>query len=299
MTRPTRIGIQLPEVERVVRWPEYRAMALAAEAAGFDSVWLGDHLLYRGDGVEERGQWEAWTLLAGLAAVTKRVNLGPLVSCVGFHNPGVLAKMACTVDELSGGRLIFGLGAGWNGPDFTAFGLPYDHRVARFEESFSIMQPLLNGERVTYDGIYHQADDLVMLPPPAHRIPLMIGSNGDRMLSIALPYVSAWNTWYDDYGNTVKGFGTLNERISDAARAAGRAPEEIERSVCMFLALAGGTNTRIYDKDFEPISGSMADVAAHISALADAGADEVIVVVDPITEDSIRSLGEAIDILTN
>ena len=107
-----RIGIQLPEVEREVRWPEYLAMARAAEAAGFDSIWLGDHLLYRGDGRPERGPWEAWTLLAALAAATERVRLGPLVACAGFHPPGLIAKMAATIDEVSGGRFVLGLGRG-------------------------------------------------------------------------------------------------------------------------------------------------------------------------------------------
>src|SRR5688572_20380981 len=121
MVRPLRIGVQLPEVEREVRWPEYAAMAVAAEQVGFDSIWMGDHLLYRGDGRPERGPWEAWTLLAGLAAVTDRIHLGPLVACLGFHRPTVLAKMAATVDEVSGGRLILGVGAGWNEAEFRAF----------------------------------------------------------------------------------------------------------------------------------------------------------------------------------
>src|SRR3954471_16759900 len=112
--RPLRVGIQLPEVEREVRWPEYVAMARAAEEAGFDSIWVGDHLLYRGDERPERGPWEAWALLAGLAAVTSRVRLGPLVACTAFSSPGVLAKRAATVDEISGGRLVMGIGAGWN-----------------------------------------------------------------------------------------------------------------------------------------------------------------------------------------
>ena len=147
-----RIGIQLPEVEREVRWPEYVAMARAAEAGGFDSIWVGDHLLYRGDGRPERGPWEAWTLLAALAAVTERVRLGPLVACAGFHPPALLAKMAATIDEVSGGRFVLGLGAGWNRTEFDAFGIPYDHRSARFEEAFAIVRGLLAGERVTLDG---------------------------------------------------------------------------------------------------------------------------------------------------
>lgn len=297
MSQRPRIGIQLPEVERVVRWPEYRAMAMAAEAVGFDSIWVGDHLLYRDDGREERGQWEAWTLLAGLATVTERVSLGPLVACIGFHNPGVLAKMASTVHELSQGRLIFGLGAGWNTPDFTAFGLPYDHRVARFEESFDIIRGLLDGSRVTVDGQYQRADDLVLLPQPTSPIHLMVGSNGDRMLSITLPFVDVWNTWYDDYGNTPEGFAALNARITQAATTAGRDPADIQRSACMFVTLGDGSNTRSYDKPVQPVRGTMIDIAAHIRSLADAGADEVIMVVDPITEDSIHSLGEALDVL--
>jgi len=122
-----RLGVQLPEVERRVSWTEYLAMARAAEEVGFDSIWVGDHLIYRGDERRERGTWEAWTLLAALAAVTERVTLGPLVACAAFHPPALLAKMASTIAEVSGGRLRLGLGAGWNEIEFRAFGLPFDH----------------------------------------------------------------------------------------------------------------------------------------------------------------------------
>ena len=110
MARPLRVGVQLPEVERVVDWPQYAALARAAEEAGFDSIWLGDHMLYRDDGAPERGPWDAWTTLAALAAVTRRARLGPLVACTAFHPPGVLARMAAAVNEVSDGRLVFGLG---------------------------------------------------------------------------------------------------------------------------------------------------------------------------------------------
>ena len=211
-----RLGIQLPEVEREVRWPEYLALARAAEAAGFDSIWVGDHLLYRRP---ERGPWEAWTLLAALAAATERVRLGPLVACAGFHPPGLIAKMAATIDEVSGGRFELGLGAGWSQDEFAAFGIPYDHRVSRFEESFAIVRGLLAGERVTLEGRFWQARDAVLLPPPGRRTPLMIGSNGPRVLRIALPHVDTWNTWYTDFGNTAEGFAELNGRVSAALRA--------------------------------------------------------------------------------
>src|SRR3954447_541539 len=135
--RPLAVGVQLPEVERDVRWPEYLRMARAAETAGFDSIWLGDHPLYRGGGEPERGAGEAWTMLAALAAATERVTLGPLVACAAFHPPGLIAKMAATIGEVSGGRFVLGLGAGWNEAEFRAFGLPYDRRVSRFEEAFT------------------------------------------------------------------------------------------------------------------------------------------------------------------
>ena len=183
------VGVQLPEVERDVRWPEYVAMAQAAEEVGFESIWLGDHLLYRGDGREERGPWEAWTMLAGLATVTERVRLGPLVACASFHPPGLIAKMAATVDEISGGRFVLGLGAGSVEIEHSIFGLPVERRVSRFAESFEIVRRLLAGERVTFEGRYWSVDDAVLLPEPARRVPLMAGSIGPRMLGLTLPHV--------------------------------------------------------------------------------------------------------------
>jgi len=295
--RPLRVGVQLPEVEREVRWPEYRAMACAAEDAGFDSIWVGDHLLYRGnDGAPERGPWEAWTLLAGLAAATRRVELGPLVACAGFHPPGLVAKMAATIDELSGGRFVLGLGAGWNRDEFRAFGLPFDHRVSRFEESFAIVRGLLAGERVTVRGRFWQADDAVLLPRPARRPPLLIGSMGPRVLAITLPHVDAWNTWYSWYGNTPAGFAAQNAEVSEAARRAGREPAQIARTACVFVLLDRASGERT-SGDSPPVEGSMERIAAHLRDLAEAGADEAIVVVSPITEGSIRALGEALALL--
>jgi probable F420-dependent oxidoreductase len=292
-----RIGIQLPEVERQVSWLEQLAMARAAEAAGFDSIWVGDHLLYRGDGRPERGPWEAWTLLAALAAATDRVELGPLVACAGFHPPGLVAKMAATVAEISGGRFVLALGAGWNEPEFRAFGLPFDHRVSRFEESFAIIRRLLAGERVTLEGRYWQADDAVLMPPPAKRPRLMVGSNGPRMLAMTLPHVDAWNTWYEDYGNTPEGFARLNDRVSDAAREAGREPGEIQRSACVLVVLDRSVRERPITPDAPPVEGSPERIAATLRELTDAGADEAILVVSPISERSIRELAGVVAML--
>ena len=279
-----KVGIQLPEVERDVRREELAAMAQAAEECGFDSLWVGDHLLYR---EPDRGPWDCWATLAWLAGITRRVELGPLVACTAFHPPGVLARQAAAVDELSGGRLVLGLGAGWNQAEFTAFGLPFDHHVSRFEEAFEIVRRLLAGERVTFAGRFHQVEDAVLLPSPARRPKLMIGANAPRMLSIALPHVDSWNTWFTRYGNTVEGFAAHSAEIDVVAEHVGRDPASIERSACVFVAL-DGAGSRQNDESMPAVRGD--DVAAHLGALADAGADEVILVLDPITEASIRSL---------
>ena len=293
MRAACRIGIQLPEVERDVRWPEYAAIARAAEHAGFDSIWVGDHHLYREDGRPERAPWEAWAMLAALAAITERVRLGPLVACLNFAGPGLLARAAATVDEQSGGRLVLGMGSGWNRTEFDAFGIPFDHRVARFAESFEILRRLLDGERVTFSGRWHRVDDAVVLPAPTRRPTMMIGSNGPRMLATTLPHVDAWNTWFDDYGNTPAGFAALNERIDDACREAGREPATLERSVCVLVRLEGGGGERPAGPDLPPVEAAGAAVA--VRALTDAGADEVIFVCDPITEASVRELASALE----
>ncbi len=281
--------MQLPEVEREVRWPELAAMALAAEECGFDSLWVGDHLLYRGGGRRERGPWDCWTTLAALAAVTERVALGPLVACTAFHPPGILARQAAAVSELSGGRLVAALGAGWNEVEFRAFGLPFDHHVSRFEEAFTIIRQLLAGERVTFAGRWHSVDEAVLLPPLAGRPKLMVGANAPRMLAITLPHVDAWNTWFTPYGNTAEGFAQHNAELSATAEQAGRDPATLERSACV-LVEAGPAAER--PRDVEAIPARR--LAAHLQALAAAGADEAILVLDPITQESIRAVASVL-----
>jgi alkanesulfonate monooxygenase SsuD/methylene tetrahydromethanopterin reductase-like flavin-dependent oxidoreductase (luciferase family) len=285
-----RIGIQLPEVEREVRWPEVAAIARAAEDSGFDSIWVGDHLLYRGGGRPERGPWDAWTQLAALAALTTRVRIGPLVAATAFHPPGVIARMAASIDEISGGRFTLGLGAGWNETEFRAFGFPFDKTVSRFAESFEIIRGLLAGGRVTYNGEFHSVDDALLLPPPRRRLPLMLGSNGARMLGIALPHVDAWNTWYSSYGNTPDGFANLRSDIDAACVRASRDPGELVHSACVLVRVADGVGARPHDAP--PVAAK--DLVAHLRLLAEAGADEAILVLDPINERSTRQVANAI-----
>ncbi|MGZ5338233.1 MAG: LLM class flavin-dependent oxidoreductase [Thermoleophilaceae bacterium] len=289
-----RVGIQLPEVEREVRWPEYLATARAAEECGFASIWVPDHLLYRADGRPERGPWEAWTLLAALSAATERVGIGSLVACTAFHPPGLIAKMAATIAEVSKGRFVLGLGAGWNEGEFRAFGLPFDHRVSRFEESFTIVRTLLAGERASLAGRFFGVEDAVLLPAPTHRVPLMIGSTGPRMLGITLPHVDAWNSWYEGFGNTPDGFAALNERVSAAARDAGRRPADIERSACVLVQLGHEPAERPHLPEAPALTGAPDRMAATLREFGEAGADELILIADPITERAVRTLAEAV-----
>ncbi|HEU4673258.1 MAG TPA: LLM class flavin-dependent oxidoreductase [Candidatus Limnocylindrales bacterium] len=303
--RPTlRLGVQLPEVEYVVRWPDLVAMARRAEAIGLDALWLGDHLLYRGfgpDRTEARGPWEAWTTLAGLAAVTSRIRLGPLVAATAFHAPPMLAKMAATVDEISGGRLVLGLGAGWNETEFSAFGFPFDHRVARFEEAFTIVRTLLRDGAIDFEGTYYRARDCELLPRPrAGGPPLLIGSNGPRMLRATLPYVDAWNSWFADTGNTPDGARRLNAMIDAACREVDRDPSTLRRSVAVLVRLTGGLGRAHADPEaaaMPPLTGSAEEIAAGLLAYAEVGIDEVQLVLDPITEASIAELTPVVELV--
>jgi len=301
--RPLGVGVQLPEVERVVRWPEVRAIARTAEQAGFDSIWLGDHLLYRYADGSTRGPWEAWTTLAALAEATERVTIGPLFAAMGFHAPFMLAKQAATVDEISGGRLVLGIGAGWNETEFAALGAPFDHRIARFEEAFTIVRTLLAEGRIDFQGTYHVARDAELLPRPPRPggPPILVGSSGPRMLAATLPYADSWNAWYADTGNAPAGVPALREVVDGAARAAGRDPGAIERTVAVLVRMPGGTGREMGDMDERqqvvPLEGSSETIAEGLRGYAREGIGHVQLVVDPITEASVAGLAPMLELL--
>ena len=298
MTRPLLVGVQLPEVERHVAWPELVEMARVAEDVGVDSLWVGDHLLYDLPDGTVRGPWEVWTSLAALAAATSRVQIGPLVASLSFHSPPMLAKMAATVDGIAGGRLIVGVGAGWNEREYRAFGLPFDRRVDRFAESFDLVRRLLAGEEVTHAGEFHSFERCRVDPPsPAPGgPPLLVGSTGPRMLAITLPHVSAWNVWFAHYGNTAEGFAAVCLEVEQQAVAAGRAAREVQATAAVYLRAPGGSGRDMGGdgKVIEPITGEAAAVADQLAAFADAGAHHVQLVLDPITVDSIRWVGRVL-----
>jgi probable F420-dependent oxidoreductase len=287
-----KVGVQLPEVERVVRWPEIERMARQVEHAGFDSIWVGDHLLYEEDGVR-KGPWEAFTALAAIAAVTTRVELGPLVAAQPFHEPAMLAKQAATIDEISGGRLTLGLGAGWNRVEFEAFGLPYARRVTRFGEGFEIIRRLLAGETVTFHGEFYDVTECVLLPGSSRPggTPLMIGSNSPRMLSIALPHVAAWNSWFVDFDNDPGQLPALIASIDEACRLAGRDPANLEKTVALLFQTDGGGDRRL---STNPITGGVGEMAEALHRVAATGIAGVQMVLDPIDQRSIDSMGEVL-----
>ncbi len=292
--RPLKVGIQLPEVEREVRWPELLDMIRAIEDLGYDSAWVGEHLLYRWAGRPPRGPWEAWSILAAIAASTRRIEFGPLVACTSFHNPALLAKQASTIDEISGGRLILGLGAGWNETEFQAFGYPFDNRIDRFEEAFTIIRTLLQEGAIDFDGRFYQARDCELLPrgPRPHGPPLMIGSKGPRMMSITLPHVQSWNVWFADTGNSPAGVPALRDLVDAACRAAGRDPGEIERTVAVLVRFPGGTG-RIQgdyaERQPTPLEGSSDEMVEVLREYAREGIGHVQLVIDPITRASIEA----------
>jgi len=291
VTRPLQVGIQLPEVEWEVPFPELIRMAQSAEAVGFDSIWLGDHLLYD-LAVGPRGPWEVWTSLAALAASTERVLLGPLVASAGFHEPTMLAKQAATVDAISGGRLILGLGSGWNEREYRAFGFPFDHRVSRFAEAFTIIRSLLADGAIDFAGEYYRVENCVLHPRAARPggPPLMVGSTRPRMLSITLPYVDSWNVWWSDYGNTPAGFARVKSTVDRATADVGRTTP-VAGTCAVFVQLPGGAGRQMGGygpSKVEPVHGSVAEVAEQIAAFATVGATHVQLVVDPITRESIE-----------
>jgi alkanesulfonate monooxygenase SsuD/methylene tetrahydromethanopterin reductase-like flavin-dependent oxidoreductase (luciferase family) len=289
-------------VERHVPWPEVLSIARTAEDAGFDSLWIGDHLLYDLPGGLSRGPWEAWTSLAAVAVATSRVEIGPLVASTSFHAPAMLAKQAATVDAISNGRLILGLGAGWNEREYRAFGFPYGHRVSRFEEAFTIIRTLLRQGRTDFDGTYYRVENCVLDPGPVRPggPPLMLGSVSPRMMRIGLPHVDAWNVWWSDYGNTPEGFSAVRDRVNEAVAGIGRRPQDVSATAAVLVGLPAGTG-RVMSESFKPqvrpVEGGPDDLAGHISAMADVGADHVQLVVDPITESSVERLADTLAVL--
>ena len=273
-------------------WSRVRTLARHAEEGGLDSLWVYDHFLFRLPGEPEDGIHEAWTLLTATAAVTERVELGTIVLGTGFRPPALLAKMAATLDEVSNGRLILGLGTGWHEPEYAAFGYPFDHRAGRFEETLAIIRPLLNGERVTFHGRWHDVEDAVLIPPPPRparipgRTPILIAAKGERMLRLTARHADAWNAAW---------FGLPNERFEQrradllaACEAEGRDPASLEVTVGLTIDSKTGGPGRPTAADALP--ADVDTVARALDAWRALGVGHVQVDLRPVDERTVGVL---------
>jgi probable F420-dependent oxidoreductase len=286
-----RIGLMLPlGADETRGFDELRAMALAAEAGGLDSVWGADHLIFRDDGTTT-GIHESWTVLTAVAAITERVEIGPLVLALPFRSPALTAKMAVQLDEVSHGRLVLGLGCGWHRPEFDAFGYPFDHRVGRFEEGLEIIAPLLRGERVSFEGRYHRVEDVELLPKPIRDggPPILVAGKQPRMLGLVAKHADQWNgAWY--------GFpeqaDELRTRLTNVRRAlddAGRDPSTLTLTAGIFVAFEDAAP----DAPERAIRGTRDEIADALAGYAELGIEHLITHVYPRNADSVRRLADA------
>ena len=281
-------------------WSATRDAALATEEAGFDSAWVYDHLLFRMGSGPTEGIHECWTVLSALAALTSRVELGILVLAMPFRSPGMLAKMAATAEEVSGGRLILGVGCGWHEPEFSAFGFPFDHRVSRFEEALSVLVPALREGRASFSGRYHSVRDLEILPrytrPDGRPTPLLIAGRGERMLRLVVQHADAWNTaWLGPATQLPPRLAGLHAALD----AAGRDPFSLEITVGLNVVLP-----EFADAEHPPLPITDSTLTGSPSALADAlhayeelGVGHLQVALEPTIPPAIHYLGEALSLL--
>ena len=296
--RLLKVGILLPEGEgrmngATAKWGDLAALAQLAEDVGIDSLWIPDHLLYRLEGQTSRGTAESCSLLAALAAVTNRIELGSFVTCTSFRNPALLAKIADTIDEISDGRLILGLGAGWHEPEYIAYGYPFDHRVSRFEEALVIISGLLRDGHIDFEGQYYQARDCELRPrgPRPNGPPIMIGTTGRRMLGLTAQFADLWNIFFSETENRVERIPEFQATVDAAWVAAGRDPATLGRTAAVLLRVipeAPGLST-VKLGDAPALAGTPEELVAALRAYAGAGITHVQLVLEPCTPAGIEA----------
>jgi len=301
--RPLKVGIMLPESEREMAgdtagWSDFLEMARTIEDVGFDSLWFADHLLMKLSGHEPQGAWECWSMLAAFAAVTKRIEIGPFVTSTGYRNPALIAKIAETIDEISDGRLILGIGAGWAEPEYTAFGFPYDHRAGRFEEALTIITGLIRTGSVDFEGEFYSARDCELRPrgPRPDGMPIMIGTfSGERMMRLTAEYADNWNVWANSTGNRAAGVAALQVQMDAICESVGRDPKTLGRSAAVMVDFPGayGRPGQVHPS----LTGTPEELAAEFRAYADAGLDHIQLYPDPCTVAGIEALAPALELL--
>jgi alkanesulfonate monooxygenase SsuD/methylene tetrahydromethanopterin reductase-like flavin-dependent oxidoreductase (luciferase family) len=289
------VGVMLPLGETdgpngLPSFAEAAAIARAVEDGGLDSAWLADHFFYRADDGQVYGLHEAWTWLAGMAAVTTQITLGHLVVCTSFRPPALTAKLAVTLDAVSNGRFVLGLGCGWHEPEYDAMGLPFDHRVGRFEEALSIITGLLDGEEVTHHGRFYDVERSVLAPKASRHIPILVAARKDRMLQLTAAHADLWNTaWYGAPDDRLRG---QLAAFDTALAAAGRSRADVQPTVGITVRDPG--QPPVPEPEERAIAGSVEELAAVLGAYADLGVSHVMVGLEPISLRSVERLAEAV-----
>ncbi len=296
--RPFKIGLNIPNgtgymAQGIERWDQLLACARLAEDVGFDSVWVADHMLFRfPNETETQSRWECWSVLSGLAMATQRVEIGPLVSCMGFRNPAHLAKLAHTVDEMSNGRLVLAVGAGWHEPEFTSHGFPFDHRASRFEEGMTVLHELLRTGKSNFSGEYFHLIDGEVAPvgPRPTSIPIIGGTNGPRLLRITAQLADGWNT---DWIGSPDVVPALRAAVDAACAEVGRDPATLRRSACVYIDLptAKGRFPLPRVDERQPGPQSHQQIIENIHRYKEEGLDEIMLWPDPFTLESIEEVG--------
>lgn len=298
-TRPLKVGIVLPDTElemarQTAHWRDLVAMAQHAEAVGIDSVWVTDHLFFRTEANGTQGLWECWSLLAALAASTNRIEVGPLVSCTAFRNPVFLSQTVATVSDISDGRLILGLGAGWNDAEFAAAGLPLDHRVSRFEEALTIIMTLLKTGEMNFSGTFGSATNAELrLRGPSGEgpvPPLLIGGYLPRMMRIVAQHADIWNAWGVQ---SLELLADYRVKLDTACDAVGRDPATLARSVSILVDTPDAPG-RMREQQ-TPWRVSPAECADRLNAYAEAGVSHVQLVLNPNTRAGIDYVAETLE----
>jgi alkanesulfonate monooxygenase SsuD/methylene tetrahydromethanopterin reductase-like flavin-dependent oxidoreductase (luciferase family) len=312
--RPLKVGLVLPQMEGMMaggaaRWSNLAAMARLAEDTGFDSLWVIDHFLIDGlrqPGLKE-GLWECWSLLAALAATTRRVEIGPLVSSTNFRNPALLAKIADTVDEISGGRLILGLGAGWYEAEHHAFGYPFDHRVSRFEEALKIVRPLLREGRADFAGEYYRARECELRPRSSRpgSPPILIGAlaHRERMLRLVAEHADMWNAWLAFGRSHPDQIPPLRAALNAACAEVERDPATLKRTAGVLVDVSGEPTLPAWVPGgnifgpLEPLNGSPEEIAESLRAFAREGISHVQVWLAPNSLGGIEAFAPVLELL--
>jgi alkanesulfonate monooxygenase SsuD/methylene tetrahydromethanopterin reductase-like flavin-dependent oxidoreductase (luciferase family) len=293
--RPMSLGLMVPIGERshyggTPRFADIVELCQTAADAGFDALWFADHFTFgsREDG-GYRGIWECWTMMAGVAAAVPNLQIGSLVACTGFRNPGVIAKMTESIDEISDGRFILGLGAGWHEPEYRAFGFPFDHRYTRFEEAIRIIHPLLRTGQADLDGEFYRAEDAVNQPrgPRPTGAPILIGSNGERMLRLVARYADAWNTvWHKNTERVIPQLAKLDAVCAEI----GRDPRSLVRTAGGNFAMEGYLERRP-----DPVRGDANEKASTLNDFRELGFRHFVCGLDPCTPETITAFGPVIE----